>query len=102
MHLVSLVVGVLTLDFLVALRAEDPGGNCHWLRGELVGGKREQHQIVGAVHNKYVPLHSIRASSGSAAAEKPAVKILISRAVILTSQPRLKQKKLGKLGGLTS
>ena len=45
---------------------------------------------------------TIRASSGSAAADKSAVKILISRAVIMTLQPRLNQlKKLGILGGLT-
>ena len=43
-----------------------------------------------------------RDCSGSAAADKPAVKILISRAVIMTPQPRLNQlKKLGILGGLT-
>ena len=39
-----------------------------------------------------------RASSGSAAADKPAVKILISRAINLNPQPRLNQlKKLGIL-----
>ena len=43
-----------------------------------------------------------RDCSGSAAADKPAFKILISRAVIMTLQPRLNQlKKLCVLGELT-